>query len=763
MTLSARVIRIYLLALVACWAVWPLAATANSPDSTGGPILIISSYNPETQQTAKNISEFIDEYNSHGGKHPKMIETMNCKSFSEALIWPEKMREYMLKYRGKDRPALIVILGQEAWAAYLSIDRQLIDTTIPVLCGMVSRNAVMLPDKNANLREWEPESVLFEDIATSNVVSGYLYDYNIDKNIQLIRQLYPKTQNIAFLSDNTYGGVSLQAYVKRQMRNYPDLNLIPLDGRKFSQSTLIKNLENLPDNTVLLLGTWRVDINDRYFLNNTLPDITAANPKVPCFTLTSIGIGHGAVGGYVPTYRYIGKDLAAMALQYVDAPTTGKKLHAQYIPNTYLFDYKKIVPLGIRESDLPDPKQFENRDEAFLVKYKTELFYILALFVVLVFGYFVVFYYFFKVKKLKDALVQSEEDNILILNNLRAEIKYITPDYKIKWFNNAIDGSFQRNPAESQGTYCYKTLYGLDKVCDFCPVDEAIATGERAESTVEMPGNKFITMLATPVYGNNHELIGVVVRSEDVSRDKERERELRAAKERAEESDRLKTAFLANMSHEIRTPLNAIVGFSSVMIADGTSDEERQAYAEIIRTNSDLLLRLINDILDISRLETGKLTFTFAPCEIVSLCSSVITTTSYATHSTVNFVLDAPVESFELLTDVQRLQQVLINLMSNAVKFTHEGSITLGFRIDKENDMAMFSVTDTGCGIPVEKQKLVFERFAKLDEYVQGTGLGLAICKITVKLFGGDIWVDEDYKTGARFVFTHPLHPGTAQ
>jgi nitrogen-specific signal transduction histidine kinase len=207
-------------------------------------------------------------------------------------------------------------------------------------------------------------------------------------------------------------------------------------------------------------------------------------------------------------------------------------------------------------------------------------------------GYLVVFYHFFRIKKLKDALEQSDEDNILILNNLLADIKYITPDYKVKWFNNTIDGSIRRDDSDSAGdVYCYEKFFGLDHVCDFCPVDEAIATGRSAESTIEMPGNKFVTMLASPVFDDEHELIGVVVCSEDVSKDKERERELRAAKEKAEESDRLKSAFLANMSHEIRTPLNAIVGFSSVLIAEGTSDDECKANAEIIQTNSDLLLR----------------------------------------------------------------------------------------------------------------------------------------------------------------------------
>ena len=144
--------------------------------------------------------------------------------------------------------------------------------------------------------------------------------------------------------------------------------------------------------------------------------------------------------------------------------------------------------------------------------------------------------------------------------------------------------------------------------------------------------------------------------------------------------------------------------------------------------------------------------------EIVSLCQSVLATTSYGKRDVVEYVFRTPCEEFILETDVQRLQQILINLLSNANKFTEQGSITLGIEIHKEQDCVYFSVTDTGRGIPEDKQKKVFERFEKLDEYVQGTGLGLAICKLTITMMGGDIWVDGDYKEGARFVVCHPLH-----
>lgn len=255
--------------------------------------------------------------------------------------------------------------------------------------------------------------------------------------------------------------------------------------------------------------------------------------------------------------------------------------------------------------------------------------------------------------------------------------------------------------------------------------------------------------------GLPYRLVGICM---SIQEHKNIEETLTAALNKAEESDRLKSAFLANMSHEIRTPLNAIVGFSDVLSAGGASKEEQRGYFEIIRTNSDLLLRLINDILDVSRLEADRVILSLESCNVVQICQQVVASVAQARRSTNQFLFECEREVVEMRTDVQRLQQVVINLLSNADKFTKEGTITLKLELDTAGNVAVFSVTDTGCGIPLDKQKRVFERFEKLNEYVQGTGLGLSICKLTVEKWGGEIWIDPAYTDGARFVFTHPMN-----
>ena len=236
------------------------------------------------------------------------------------------------------------------------------------------------------------------------------------------------------------------------------------------------------------------------------------------------------------------------------------------------------------------------------------------------------------------------------------------------------------------------------------------------------------------------------------------EQDLRSARDRAEESNRLKSAFLANMSHEIRTPLNAIVGFSSLMQNEQLSQEERAEYCAIVVSNSEMLLTLLNDILDISSLECGKIRFNYASEDIVQICQHVMMTTAHTRQRGVEGRFACPVGSFMLTTDAHRLSQILINLLTNAGKFSSEGSITLGVEIDEERGEVLFSVADTGPGIPPDKQDLVFNRFEKLDgNKKKGTGLGLAICRQIAMIVGGRIWVDSAYTGGTRFVFAHPI------
>lgn len=609
------------------------------------PILIICSYNPAAHQTSVTISDYMDEYSKLGGQRDIIIENMNCKSFSEAPLWSKMMTQILAKYQGEKHPAQIILLGQEAWAAYLS-QRDEMQVKVPVMCSLASSNVVILPeDTVGSLDSWMPESVdLFDDhLNIPELKSGFINQYDIEGNIQMIQAFYPKTKHIAFISDNTYGGVTMQALVRKEMKKFLDLDLILMDGRKHSIYTIVEELRQLPENTVILVGTWRVDMNEGDFMRNATYAMMEVTPTIPTFTPSSVSLGHWAIGGVLPDYRKVGGEMAMESVRMDTHPQDTAK-HLSVIGCKAVLDSRKVKEWGLDPAVLPFKVQLVNQPVSFYQQYTYQIWSACALFVILVLGLCISLFYYFRTKRLKDELLKSEKD-------------------------------------------------------------------------------------------------------------------LRVAKDRAEESNRLKSAFLANMSHEIRTPLNSIVGFSDVLAVGGSTEEEQQSYYQIIKTNSDLLLRLINDILDLSRLEANRVTLTWEECDVVQLCSQVVASVSFSRQSSENqFLFTTSFESFRMVTDVQRMQQVMINLLSNANKFTKCGKITLDFSVNEETQMAVFSVTDTGCGIPKEKQGLVFERFEKLNEYAQGTGLGLSICKLIVHKWKGSIWIDPDYTGGARFVFSHPLN-----
>ena len=224
----------------------------------------------------------------------------------------------------------------------------------------------------------------------------------------------------------------------------------------------------------------------------------------------------------------------------------------------------------------------------------------------------------------------------------------------------------------------------------------------------------------------------------------------------AENATSAKSIFLSNMSHEIRTPLNALSGFSSLLTEEGLDDDTRRQCNEVILQNSELLLKLINDVIDLSSLEFGKIQFSIGRYDVVSSCRNVADTVSKIKQTQAEIYFTTELESMEIETDDSRLQQVLINLLINATKFTPQGSITLELKKQSEQEL-LFSVTDTGCGIPKDKQAAIFQRFEKLNENAQGSGLGLSICQLIIEHIGGRIWIDPDYTGGSRFFFTHPL------
>lgn len=231
--------------------------------------------------------------------------------------------------------------------------------------------------------------------------------------------------------------------------------------------------------------------------------------------------------------------------------------------------------------------------------------------------------------------------------------------------------------------------------------------------------------------------------------------ELEIACQKAEESNILKSTFLANMSHEIRTPLNSIVGFSEMLGESDYNPEMMKEFASIIKTNSDSLLKLVNDIFDISKMDSGSLSLEFTMYDINIAAYNALNVIEEQVENGVTLTFNMPKEPVIVNTDSARVQQILINILSNSCKFTKQGNIDL--TVTKDDYWVHFIITDTGCGVPENMQLKIFERFHKVNEYTQGTGLGLSICKILSDMLGGKLELDKNYNEGARFIFSHPI------
>jgi len=607
-------------------------------------ILIVSSYNPDTRRMARFITEFEQQILALGIPCDICIETLECKGIADAALWMSLIDNMITRYESRSLRA-VVLLGQEAWASFVSLGR--IPEGVMCFCGFVSSNGVMLPPPDS-LQTWKPRSVEYQGMTDSlKTVGGMLNRYNIRRNVELIRSLYPQVENIALVTDNTYGGISLQALVREEWKHYPDLNLILVDSRQ-GEEAVHETYASLPPRSAVMLGTWRVGCDGEYLMQRSLIELVQSNPRIPVFSITRTCIGDVAIGGYVPEYESGAPLIATQIKKYYD---TGRidDVHFHTSKNVYLFDSRKLKEWKIAEYALPKGSVVEDTIAAKLSKY-------------------------------------SHYIELLMLGILLLVLLLLF----VTWLLLRV---------------------------------------QRLKRTLE-----------------------------------EREGQLVVARERAEESDMLKSAFLANMSHEIRTPLNAIVGFSSLMQSEELSQEERAEYCDIVVNNSEMLLTLLNDILDISSLECGKIRFNYASEEIVQICQHALMTTAHTRQEGVEGRFECAVDSFMLTTDAHRLSQILINLLTNAGKFTSEGSITLGVEIDKEHGEVLFSVTDTGPGIPPDKQEMVFNRFEKLEgNKKKGTGLGLAICRQIAVIIGGRIWVDPTYTGGARFIFAHPLDIGTGR
>lgn len=620
----------------------------TSDNSDEPQILVIASYALDNNYIAEVTNGFIHTFEDIGGRAQIGIETIQCTSLSDIPMWRSKFETIIETHINKGRiPDLMILFGQEAWSSYISSDNPLV-RAIPVMPAMCSRNFTLIPDNIDNITKWDPTSYDVLELSPNyKIVGGVLRESNLVNNIDLLYRFYPERKNIIFISDNTYGGVTLLSFCKEAARqHFRNKNkFISLDGREYNERNLMKKIAEIADSTTaIVIGTWKVDYRNIYYENSALDDIVRICPDVPIISMTGRSFNL-SLGGYMPIYNNYaeGQQLAQQAYRYLRGEKQDRD-DIYFVGSHYRVNYGKIKNISGYMDKLPEGTDVEGKEPSIFETYSLEITIVTIVMLILV------------------ALIVV----LLVL------------------------------------------------------------------------------------YSRSESLKGKLVI---------RESELFAAKTHAENSNKMKSAFLANMSHEIRTPLNAIVGFSEVLttMGEGLSKEEKKQISSVINSNANLLLGLINGILDLSRLEAGKTKYEIEKVDLIDLCHTALLSAKSAYHSKVEYKFHSTIDKLYVMIDKQRIQQVVLNLLSNASKFTEKGSITVAVYPAEGERMVNVSITDTGVGIPTEKYEQVFERFEKLDEFKQGTGLGLSMCKTIIEHFGGKIWIDPDYRDGARFIFSVPL------
>lgn len=490
--------------------------------------------------------------------------------------------------------------------------------------------------------------------------------------------------------------------------------------------------------------------------------------EVPTFTSVVEGFGYSNayIGGYFTSYEIQAQEQAALAARILNEGASPSEIPVQKSQKEYVFDWDEIqrfhidldmLPKGARIVDMP----FYERNRVLFICLE-----IIGVFFILSIITYLLFLYAREASRKRlalDKLKQERESLALAIEGGNTFVwKYKSDTF---FFDEDFFASLDMEPRILTPEEFTERVHPLDRkrfIDKIVHFRRHQLIHQSAQYRCNFNGEGYQWWEFRYGQMNNSEnkddfqINGLCL---NIQKSKENEEALIAARKKAEESDQMKSAFLANMSHEIRTPLNAIVGFSNLIVSGEMelTQEEKEEFLGLINTNCDLLLKLINDILDLSRIESGRMDFIFVPCNLSDLITDIFHTHQLLMPPDVALKMQIPEVPIVMNTDRHRLTQVITNFINNAAKFTHAGYIQIGYERSDDGQWVRIYVEDTGKGIPEEKQKAIFERFNKLDEFAQGTGLGLAICKVIAQRFGGDITLWSEENKGSRFTIVIPL------
>ena len=739
-----------------------LVANSCERSTTEKRILIVQSYEPDFQ-AYKDVEETFKNGFQKEGIHASIFTFyLNCEAYQSP---EEKQRIYTeLNTLSLWKPDIIIVNDDQATYSLLACEHPLLDS-VPIVFTGVNYPNIPLIQKYPN-------------------VSGFWDKPDYRKNVELIERIMGKCV-IVRVSDSTALDKKILKDMDEQIKGlcskarpdylkYPQYSS-PSDKKRSSSlvrfpkvpfdSLYIQTIQpRTSSNLIWGLGT--STYNKAYLA--TKRDYTSIALgrfcSFPSFSAINESVGYDGdfIGGYMTPVETQTQEALRRAASILKGTPANSFPQITESAKNYLFDYPTLNKWGIDWKELPQNSIFLNMP--FVVRYQTYI--ILCGILLTLFILWTLFYQRVQYRREASHKKQAQE-------SLRKEKEFLSlalesgDIFAFRYSNGVFefDHDFYKSldmpikPITS--TQFQESIHPEDRE-DFIQHKHLLDTGFPSRKITRRRYNfngkghiwwEFRYAQAKNGQDSTRNNVGVNGLCLNIQQSKEVEEDLIKARIRAEEADQMKSAFLANMSHEIRTPLNAIVGFST-LISESEDKEEIKEFAKIIHANNELLLNLINDILDMSKIEAGILDFLYTEVEINELIQTLWRSYRFKIKEGVEFRTELPAESYIIHTERNRLSQVLANFINNACKYTFEGMITIGYEIRKNN--IYFFVSDTGKGIAEENISRVFERFAKLDSFTQGTGLGLSICELIIKHLGGEIGVESSVGKGSTFWCTVP-------
>ncbi len=709
-------------------------------------ILLINSYHPGFTWT-DGITSGVKEAISGRPDINLFVEYEDAKRFSD-LASQEHFKEYIIeKYRSYK---LDLLITSDNNALDFVVKNQLDKKwNVPVVfCGISNFEDYKIENQNyfgiLETDDWLP---IFDAIIK-------IHNNDLDR--------------FYFISENSSTGKIREAIIKKC---FGDMNvktqLIFLDN--YTVESLLKVVENIKGKSVIYYHGIGVDSYGNPVVPENLGVELARHSNVPVYTSYRNIIGQGVVGGFVRSGLIHGLQTAELALKILDGVDKNIIPKVAIQGGEFVFDYNILKKFNLNLNNFPQDAVFINKPKKILEEYRREvlaiLAFILVLFTVIIF------------------LIAS------YIKRVKAEKKFRESESKFREFAELLpqivfeidfNGRFQfvNNHALDKFGFTKEDFsHGISMFDLIAPEDKERVRENISKLTHRLtPDNSVYTVLSKDDVRYLYEIhptlmlkdgkpVGIRGIGIDITRQKQFEQELIVSRKKAEESDKLKSAFLANMSHEIRTPLNSIVGFSYLLSERNLTEEEIKNMAKYIRTSSDHLLMLINDIIDVSKIEAGQLEFNISNVSISELMTEMNLYMEREKircekeHIKVVFKTNITQNGIMVKTDGLRLKQVLYNLINNALKFTEQGMIEYGYQ--KQNENIVFYVKDTGIGISDDLGEKVFNRFVKLNskdgKLYPGFGLGLSISKQLAEMLGGELWHKPNQNGGTIFYFSIPL------